>query len=295
MAGLLSALVFPYTDIPEQSWELLSPAFSKVYLLQAAGMTPSPLLDRAQASGALEIVRPGAKGFDQAEIKQILSQTGEWVANIRDPREIAHLKGMLGGDMEESSPLSLATAIRHHGQDPENKDFMAHLLLHLAAWHDQRQKEADQAVARLEKAERSLQESLGGGPDPEARTVYPTLDPLAAKEESVDLLAGLRLEAWVKLFGRSGIKADLWVTGPGAAAFTARKYEEETGQEPVALSSLDSGKGGEILARAGLEQLQDPKYGFLDLVWLESADLPALFSGRGKPSGPGSVLGIMKF
>ena len=295
MAGLLSALVFPYTGVPDPALEKLLSVFGKVFLLQAVGMKPSPRLDQALASGALEIIRPGADRFDESEIRQVLAQTGDWVLNIRNLKEISHLKGMLIQNAEESSPLALATAIRRHGQDHEDKGFMDHLMLHLAAWHDERQREADQAVAKLESAERSLRESLGGGPDREDEALYPSLDPLAPKGAEADPLSGLRIEAWSKLFAQAPVKADLWVTGPGAFVHLAEKYEERTGMEPLRLGSLGRDKAGEILAKTGLEELQDRRFGFLELIRLGSVDLPGLLGTGEKQTGTETIVGVMEF
>ncbi len=289
MAGSLSALVFPYTELPDQAWESLTDAFAQTYLLQAAGMAPSPGLEPHISSGAVELIRPGHDLLGPEEINPLLAETMNWVSNIRDIKEIAHLKAALGRESEERSPSALATAIRRHGKEEKESGLLFHLLLHLAAWHDQRERESDQAVKALESKERALKESLGGGLDREEGKVFQALvDPLAPGRTPDDPLMGLRLEAWSRLFSQTKVKADLWVTGPAVIRHLAGVYEERTGEPPASLKEAAPEQARTALERTGLAQLTGPGFTFLTLWYFEKtglAELLGLEALAGKAEG----------
>ncbi len=295
MAALFSALVFPYTSLADKAWDGLTGAFDKTFILQAAGMKPSPRLESLLETGSVEAVRPGAGLFEPDEVEPILAEAVNWIANIRHVKEISHLRGILSRDMDESSPLALATAIRRHGRDREDTRFLSHLLLHLAAWHDERQREADETVAGLEARERSLKESLGGGPEDEGeRELFASLDPLSATKTGPDPLLRLRLEAWAKLFSQAVAEADLWVTSTGMIRYLAEEYEERTGEKAVSLNTLDPEQVRDILAETGLGYLTDQRFGFLDLWYFDSAGRESLAGVEGAHSGTKAIIGGMR-
>ena len=281
MAGSLAALVFPYTEIPDQTRVNLVRIFAKTLLILPLGMEPSPGLEPLVASGQVELIRPDQGLPEAGEIGPLLAEARGWLANIRDPREIAHLKTALTQDSEERSPSALVTAIRNHGREKEQRGILQHLLLHLAAWRDQREQESETAVKALEVKERALRESLAGGLDPEDgdQALYPSLDPLSTGRSLEDPLLGLRLEAWSALFSRTEARADLWVTGPAALRHLAGAYEDRTGKAPVSLNSLEPGERLDRLGEAGLAGLGEGGAGLLDIWQFE-------------PGGLGKALGL---
>lgn len=257
------ALIFPYASIEPGLARRLSRLFKPVVIFLAAGMAPPPELARLAEEGGLTFFSPGQAEIDQPSLKAALAELRGWAEGIRDIRELAPLwVKALSGETEESAS-ALASAIRGYGRLEPERPIWAHLLIHLAAYHDQRRAEVKRLVADLKSYENDFSRSVGLKLEGEEPSPFQP----ALPEPAEDPLLELRLKAWACLFKQGPVLADLWLTSAAVIAHLSERLAAADRPEPrlVGEVSLEESATDFIAWLARLRAVQEAAEGQVSL------------------------------
>ncbi len=239
----IPAVLFPFVGVDEATALKLRPLLSPLWVMTPVGQEPPAAL---AACGLAAPFSPGAGRVDPGLVRAMIAEMRRWLGDVRRPGELRHLAATARTVDAEATPLTLAGALRHYGEQRREAEIWPHALLLLAEEEFSRRTEIAGLLETTRAGQARLTDILGL--EAEDGQAWPE----AAPEESVggeDPLWAERLGAWAAIYDLAPIPGALWLTSPDCRAFLSEAQERLSGQpaELVGWHDLATGQA------AGLE------------------------------------------